>query len=131
MKINPERIAKIVNAITPRSVLLSTKTKNAPIQLVSQNNNIIHPLYIPIVVVILSSSVFFEEKYVNTSLISPVPKISTNIPLRKFIATAIVSGAIQNRLLIGCISAKKNVINICHNPGAIDTAHHVSHRSTP
>ncbi len=42
-KINPESIAKIVNAITPRSVLLSTKTKNAPIPLVNQNNIPVHP----------------------------------------------------------------------------------------
>jgi len=99
--INQESIAKIVNAITPRSVLLSTNTKKAPIQLVNQNNNIIRPLYIPIVVVISSSSVFFGAKYVIASLMSPVPNISTNIPLKKFIATATVSGAIQNQLLIG------------------------------
>ena len=59
---NPDRIANIVNAITPRSVLLSTNTKNAPIQLVSQKSNIIHPLYIPMVVVISSSSIFLGEK---------------------------------------------------------------------
>jgi hypothetical protein len=129
-KTNPESIAKTVNAITPRSVLLSTNTKNAHIQLVSQKSNIIHPLYKPIVVVVSSSSPFFEEKYVNTSLISPVPKIRTNIQLKKFIATAIVSGANQNRLLIGCMRAKKNVINICHNPDTID-AGHIFHRRTP
>lgn len=43
-KINPESIARTVSAITPRSVLLSTKTRKAPIQLVSQKSNIIHPL---------------------------------------------------------------------------------------
>ena len=57
-KMNPERIAKIVSAITQRSVLLSTKTRNAPIPLVSRNNNIIHPLYIPRVVTVSSSSFF-------------------------------------------------------------------------
>lgn len=129
--INQESIAKIVNAITPRSVLLSTNTKKAPIQLVNQNNNIIRPLYIPIVVVISSSSVFFGAKYVIASLMSPVPKISTNIPLRKFIATATVSGAIQNQLLIGWISAKKNIINICRSHGIIVADHHTSPHITP
>jgi len=57
-KINPERIARMVSAITPRSVLLSTKTRNAPIPLVSRNNNIIHPLYTPRVVTVSSSSFF-------------------------------------------------------------------------
>ena len=91
----------MVNAITPRSVLLSTNTRKAPIQLVSQKSNIIHQLYMPIAVVIDSSSAFFGAKYPNTSLMSPVPKIRTNIQLKKFMATAIVSGASQNRFLIG------------------------------
>ena len=121
----------MVNAITPRSVLLSTKTRKAPIQLVSRNKSIIRPLYIPSMVVVSSSSSFLEEKYVNTSLISPVPKIRTNIPLSKFIATAIVSGANQNRLLIGLISANRKVMKACRNCGAIDATHHVSHRITP
>ena len=129
---NPERIAKIVNAITHRSLLLSTKTKNAHIQLVSRNNSIIHPLYIPSVVVISSSSFssFFGEKYVNTSLMSPVQKIRTNTQLRKFIATAIVSGASQNRLLIGCMSANRNVTKICRRYGAA-AAGPTLPRSTP
>ena len=62
---------------------------------------------------------------------SPVPKISTNIPLRKFIATAIVSGAIQNRLLIGWISAKKNIINVCRSWGAIFATDHTFPHKTP
>jgi hypothetical protein len=41
-KINHERIANIVIAKTPRSVLLSTKTKNAHIQLVNQKSKLIH-----------------------------------------------------------------------------------------
>ena len=55
-KMNPDSIANIVNAITQRSVLLSTKTRKAPIPLVSRNNSIIHPLYVPSVVTVSSSS---------------------------------------------------------------------------
>ena len=121
----------MVNAITPRSVLLSTNTKNAPIQLVNQNNNIIRPLYIPMVVTASSSSVFFGAKYIIASLMSPVPKISTKIPLKKFMATATVSGPIQNQLLIGWISAKKNIMNICQSQGTIDATPPTSPHITP
>jgi hypothetical protein len=39
---NPDKIANIVKAITPRSVLLSTNTKNAHIQLVNHISNVDH-----------------------------------------------------------------------------------------
>lgn len=64
------------------------------------------------------------------SLMSPVQKISTKTPLRKFIATAIVSGAIRNRLLIGVINANRKVMNICRRPDAI-VAGPTFPRSTP
>ena len=38
----PDNIANIVKAITPRSVLLSTNTKNAHIQLVNHINKVDH-----------------------------------------------------------------------------------------
>lgn len=60
-KTNPERSANMVSAMTPRSVLLSTNTRNAPIPLVSRNKSIIRPLYMPSVVTVSSSS-FFGEK---------------------------------------------------------------------
>ena len=96
-RINPDRIARIVIAITPRSVLLSTKTRNAPIPLVSQNSIPSRP---KLNANHFSSSSFLPKK-LNTSFTNPMLNIITNIPLRKFIATAMLSADSQNRLLIG------------------------------
>lgn len=40
---NPHKIANNVKVITPKSVLLSTNTRNAPIPLVSQSNRALKP----------------------------------------------------------------------------------------
>lgn len=81
IKINQANIAKIVKAITHRSVLLSTNTKNAHIQLVNQSNKVIHQ--IPNEIVFVSSeSFFFSEKYHKTSSISHNPKIKHRGPVR-------------------------------------------------
>lgn len=125
-RINHDKIARIVMAITPRSVLLSTKTKNAPIPLVSQNSMPSRP---KLNANHFSSSSFLPKK-LNTSLTSPILNIITNIPLRKFIATAMVSADSQNRLLIGCIRLNQNEINICRKYGATSTGH-ITHRRTP
>lgn len=91
---NPESIANIVNAITPRSVLLSTNIKKAHIPLVNQSNNVIHPVANEIDLVV-SDNFNFSPKYWIDSLISASPKNNTNGPDKKFILTAIVSGDIQ------------------------------------
>ena len=44
IKIKPDIIARSVRLITPRSVLLSTNTKNAPIPLISQTRKYIHAI---------------------------------------------------------------------------------------
>ena len=111
MTINPERSAKAVIASTHKSVLLSTNTKNAPIPLVNQKSNPVHPKANESPFVVRFSC--FLAKKLSTSSISPSQKIITNTPLRKFIATAMVSGANQNRLLIGVISPNQKAINIC------------------
>jgi hypothetical protein len=89
--------------MTPRSVLLSTNTRNAPIPLVSQRRVPIRHVSRPVVPIFLLI-------YHNVSRISPIPNTMTNTPLRKFILTAIVSGANQKNDLIGSISANQNAI---------------------
>jgi hypothetical protein len=56
------------------------------------------------------------------SLTVPSPKISTNIQLKKFIATATVSGPSQNHL-IAQIRLNQNVINPCQSSGGMAAAH--------
>ena len=69
---------------------------------------------------------FFSKKF-NISFITPSEKNNTNIQLKKFIDTAILSADNQNHHLIGCIRLNQNVINACHSIGAqlaFQTFHH-------
>lgn len=122
-------MANIVIAITHRSVLLSTKTKKAHIQLVSHNRIRNQPKYNGRFLFfnsLLSSFLSFEKKDI-ISCIVPIPIISTYTQLMKFIATAIVSGHIQN-FLKAPNKLNQNVINECRNQGAHDTTEF--HRKT-
>ena len=117
MTINPERRAKTVKARTQRSVLLSTNTKKAPIPLVNQNNNPVHPNANQISLV-NKFSCFLVKKF-STSWTSPSQNSITKIPLKKFIATATLSGESQNQLLMGVISPNQKAINICRRKGRL------------
>ena len=126
-------IAKIVNAITHRSVLLSTNTKNAHIQLVSHSKRVDH--HIPnTTFFVVSDNSFFSEKYHIISCINHKPNIKHRGHVKKFIATAIVSGA--NRSGANQPSENidqilnQNVINIYHRYGIAD-ASHIFHRNNP
>ena len=79
--------------------------------LVNRSNSPVHHPYKPIV---CNNSVFAFGRtltiYAINSLMSHIPKINTNIALKKFIDTAILSGESQNHDLMGCMSEKKNAI---------------------
>ena len=96
MKINQESIASIVTAITHKSDLLSTNTKNAPIPLHNQSNKADHQVAKDIhLIASLSPSLspsLLEIKKSNTSFNNNNQKIKHNGHDKKFIATAIVSG---------------------------------------
>ena len=92
MNMNHDNIANIVSDITQRSVLLSTKIRNAHIQLVSQSNKVDHHQAKLIHLMPPFSSSFFETKKSKTSLTNNKPKIKHSGHEIKFIATAIVSG---------------------------------------
>ena len=62
------------------------------------------------------------------SLIVPSPKIRTKIPLKKFIATATVSGPIQNPL-IAPMRLNQNVMKLCRISGGV-VAVQLFHRNT-
>lgn len=85
-------MARIVTAITQRSVLLSTNTKKAHIPLHNQSNNVAHHVANQIHFISSFFSSFLETKKSRTSLINNNPKIRHNGQDKKFIATAIVSG---------------------------------------
>lgn len=129
IKIIQDKIASVVIAITPRSVLLSTKTKKAHIQLLSHKSNIIQPDTKDRFFAFSdnSKSFIFVLKYSITSFTNPNPNISTNIPLKKFIATANVSGA--NRVFTLPNKLNQKVMNTCRSKGAAE-AIQTFHRST-
>lgn len=77
--------------------MLSTKTKNAHIPLVSRNNNVIHPVAKERDLVMFDSF-NFSEKNSMASCIKANPKNKTNGQDKKFILTAIVSGDNQDPL---------------------------------
>ena len=79
-------------AITQRSVLLSTNTKNAHIPLHNQSNKVAHHVEKAIHLIASFSSSFFGIKKSKTSFTNNNPKIKHNGHDKKFIATAIVSG---------------------------------------
>lgn len=115
-------IAKITNAITPKSFLLSTNTKNAHIQLVNRNSNISHQNESSRLLSFFhgtSSSVdvsgrsFFINHF-STSTIAHNPNVITNNPLMKFMTIAIVSGDNQKKFAIGLISANRKAIKAYH-----------------
>lgn len=85
-------MAKIVTAITQRSVLLSTNTRNAHIPLHNHINNVAHHVANQTHLISSFSSSFLETKKSSTSLTNNSPKIRHNGQDKKFIATAIVSG---------------------------------------
>lgn len=88
-------MAKIVTAITQRSDLLSTNTRNAHIPLHNHSNNVAHHVAKDIHFISPFSSSFFGAKKSKTSLTNNNPKIRHNGQDKKFIATAIVSGDSQ------------------------------------
>lgn len=126
MNINHDKIAKIVKAITQRSVLLSTKTKNAHIQLHSHNNRIVHQIQNTIDFT-FSLNDNLSENQSETSFIKANQKIKHKGHDKKFIETAIVSGESQFQEKIDQIPNQK-VINIYHKYG-IDSAVHIFHRN--
>ena len=128
MKIIHDRIAKIVKAITPRSVLLSTKTKNAHIPLVNHSNNVIHQAPNDIVFH-FSVIFFFSQKYSTISFINHKPKNKHKGPDKKFIDTAIVSGDNHHPEKIDPI-LNQNAINIYHKYGIVPAVH-TFHRNRP
>jgi hypothetical protein len=99
-KTKPANNANIVRLITPRSVLLSTKTRNAHIPLINHNNKYIHHnanVRLALLEVFsLLLSVICGEKYSITLRRAHSPKRSENGPDKKFITTATVSGARVN-----------------------------------
>lgn len=127
MNINQESIAKIVIAMTQRSVLLSTKTKNAHIQLHSHSNNVAHHVAKEIQLTSSFSSLFFVSKKFKTSFINNNQKIKHKGHDKKFMATAIVSGDNQLPEKTEPI-LNQNAINEYHKYG-IDPAVHVFHRN--
>jgi hypothetical protein len=117
----PERIANIVRAITQRSVLLSTKTKNAHIQLHNQSNNIIQP--VPKVrFSAFSSRLIFSEKYSITSFMRATQNIKHKGHDKKFMLTAIVSGESRHQLNIDQI-LNQNVMNAYRKNGIVHAVH--------
>ena len=70
MKINQESIAKTVTAITQRSVLLSTNTKNAHIPLHNQSNKVAHQIVNQIHFESSLLTSFFDTKKSKTSFIN-------------------------------------------------------------
>ena len=123
---NHESIAKIVIAITQRSVLLSTNTKNAHIPLHNHSNKVAHQVAKDTHFISSFSSPFFEMKKSKTSLTSNRPNIRHNGQDKKFIATAIVSGDNQLPENIDQI-LNQNDIKAYHKYG-IDSAVHIFHR---
>ncbi|MEI8252541.1 MAG: hypothetical protein WCG25_02055 [bacterium] len=73
-------------------------------------------------------SSFFSKKF-NISFTTPSENNNTNIQLKKFIDTAILSADNQNHHLIGCIRLNQNVINACRSIGA-QLAAHIFHHNT-
>ena len=115
----------MVIAITQRSVLLSTNTKNAHIPLHNQSSKVAHQVAKDIHFTSSFSSSFFVTKKSKTSLIKSNQNIKHNGQDKKFIATAIVSG--DNRLheKIEPI-LNQNEMNVCHKYG-IELAVHIFH----
>lgn len=99
-------------AITQRSVLLSTNTKNAHIPLHNQSNNVAHQVAKDIHLTSSLSSSFFGIKKFNTSLTNNNQKIRHKGQDKKFIATAIVSGDNQLPEKTEPILNRKE-INVC------------------
>lgn len=104
--------ASIDNAITPRSVLLSTKTRKAPIPLITHSKKYIHPnangrcvrsVFFP------SHAIVGMKKFI-TLRNAPSPKTSASGQLIKFKTTATVSGARPIILERGCISENRYAI---------------------
>jgi hypothetical protein len=94
--LNPLSSARITRERTPRSVLLSTKTRNAHIPLVSHKRIPNHQSHRNIFSSLVSSSFSARDLFNHkSSCTATTPKIKTKIPLIKFIITAIVSGANQ------------------------------------
>lgn len=118
-------MAKIVRAITQRSVLLSTKIKNAHIPLHNQSNKVAHQVANDIHLAASSSS-FFGIKKSNTSFINNNQNIKHNGHDKKFIETAIVSGANQLPLNTEPILNQKDM-KVCHKKGILFATHIFHH----
>lgn len=117
----------MVIAITQRSVLLSTNTKNAHIPLQSQSNKVAHHVANHNDFISLSLLSFLEIKKSNISLINNKPKIKHNGHDKKFIATAIVSGDNHQPEKTEPILNQKEIKEY-HKYG-IESAVHIFHRN--
>ena len=121
-------IANNVNANTHISVLLSTNNKNAHIQLVNHNSNVVHHITIQFLlskslIVIIpffhfssvnflsSESSFFVRNNVNSWNIIAIQKIKTKLALILFIEIAILSEDNHNHQFVHHVSENMNVIN--------------------
>lgn len=109
IKINPLMIASIVRVITPRSVLLSTKTRKAPIPLVNQSKRYHRP-NAKAVLKLFFKLIILSSTKCSALANAPSQKISENHPLILFIITARVSGAIVNEVS-GLSKLNQNAIN--------------------
>lgn len=99
----PDSKANIVMASTHRSVLLSTKTRKAPIPLVNQSSIPTHHEISPV-------DHIFLLRYHSVSRTSHNQNTNTKSPLKKLRLTATVSGDSQKKDLIGSINANQNVM---------------------
>jgi hypothetical protein len=115
------------NAKTHISVLLSTKTKKAHIQLVNRISINIHQIENEIGSSFSSSLLLKRGK---ASLNPQSQKISTNNQLSALILTAIVSFAMLSIEEIGVHREKKYAIYECHSP-IILAAGQLFHRIIP
>ena len=134
-KIKPANKASKDRAITHKSVLLSTITRNAHIQPVNHNKRKYHHIVIQFwfetqgsVIVFfdffkldflpsVSSSFLFIK--VNTWNIIAIQKIRTKVVLILFIEMAILSGDNPNHQLVHPVKEKIKVKNWCQNHGIL------------
>ena len=85
--------ASMVRLITPRSVLLSTKTRNAPIPLINHSKKYIHPMLNAVLKKDPSSCCVMFLKKLITLYNAHSPNNNESHQLILFITTATVSGA--------------------------------------
>lgn len=130
-KIRPANKANKHKAITHKSVLLSTITRNAHIQLVNQSSKIYHHIVIQFQFVSGSvtmlfhffnsdfSSLFSFLSFTNVNIwkIIAIQNISTRVALMLFIEIAILSEDKPNHQPVQPVREKINVRNWCRNHG--------------